>query len=423
MTTPEPPKRRSWVSRVTAPVGIIVFAMVGAQWLIESRPTVSKAELEVKATSVDVFTARVQDERATIVAYGSVTAHRELMVQPEVGGRVVKLNPDLVIGGVLGQGDVLLQIDPRDYQFAVNGQEASLAKAEFDLQVELGNQAVAAREWKFLEPSKSEISALSKQLALRRPHLKEKTIALEAAKSRFRKARLDLQRTVIQTPFNALVIAENVELGQRIDVGKSVATLIGTDEFRVQVSMPIHQLDWVTFPTVQGSPGSKVRVIRETGNGSLILRQGVVMKLLGDVTQNGRMAQVLVTIPDPLERAKPPHLRQPLLLGEYVKVEIEGPVLHDVISVPREAIREGMHVWVSTPENTLDIRKVQPALLRKDSVLINEGLKDGELVIVSQLPAAVPGLRLNILGGLMSPPTALSPSEPSSESLDASTID
>lgn len=411
--------RSSKILKVVLPLLVIGVALLAAQALMFFGPAVPKTVREVKPTFVEVLTARVRNEQAVIVAYGTVQAHQRLIVQPEVSGRVVKLNPRLVIGETLGQGVALLQIDPRDYQVAVNEQRAALAKAEFELQVELGNQAVAKREWSLLNPSAGEVNALSRQLALRRPHLKEKRIALGAAKSQLRKARLNLRRTVLRAPFNALVLNESVEIGQLINTQSTVATLVGTDEFRVQVSVPIQQLEWITFPDAGHPQGSPVRVIRERGNGEPVMRQGTVVELLGDVTQNGRMAQVLVSIVDPLELEKPAQGRRPLLLGEYVRVEIEGPELHDVIVLPRDVIREGTRVWVKNAENQLAVRPVEIVLSRKETVVISRGLRDGEAIITSQVPAAIPGLPLQTVA------EPSSPAGPSSKSDDpgrASTV-
>ncbi len=388
---------KSKILKVVLPLLVIGLALLGAQALMFLGPTVPKTAREVKPTFVEVLTARVQDEQAVIVAYGTVQNHQRLIVKPEISGRVVKLNPRLVIGDTLNNGAALLQIDPRDYRVAVDEQRAALAKAEFDLKVELGNQAVAKREWSLLNPSAGEVNALSRQLALRRPHLKEKRVALAAARSRLRKAQLNLQRTVLRAPFNALVLDESVEIGQLINTRSSVATLVGTDEFRVQVSVPIRQLEWIVFPDAGHPQGSPVRVIRERGNGEPVVRQGTVVELLGDVTENGRMAQVLVSIADPLELNKPAKGRQPLLLGEYVRVEIEGPVLHDVIVLPRNAIREGRRVWVKDAGNQLEVRPVEIVLSRKETVLIGQGLRDGDEIITSQVPAAIPGLPLETL--------------------------
>lgn len=393
--------KKAKILKIVLPLLIVGLAILGAQALMLLGPTVPKASREVKPTFVEVLTARVRDEQTVIAAYGTVQGHQRLIVQPEISGRVVKLNPRLVIGETLSKGAVLLQIDPRDYRVAVDEQRASLAKAEFDLKLELGNQAVAKREWSLLNPSAGEVNALSRQLALRRPHLKEKRIALAAAKSRLRKAQLNLRRTMLRAPFHALVLNESVEVGQLINTRSSVATLVGTDEFRVQVSVPIKQVEGIVFPDA-GRPSS-VRVIRERGNGEPVVRQGTVVELLGDVTQNGRMAQVLVSITDPLELAKPARVRRPLLLGEYVRVEIQGPELHDVIVLPRDAVREGSRVWVKNAENQLEVRPVEVVLSRKETVLIGQGLRDGEEVITSQVPAAIPGLPLQTVDELPSP--------------------
>ncbi len=398
--------KKSKILKIVLPLLIIGLAVLGAQGLLLLSPTVPKVPKEVKPAFVEVLTARVRDEQTVVTAYGTVQGHQRLIVQPEINGRVVKLNPRLVIGETLNNGAVLLQIDPRDYQVAVNEQRASLAKAEFDLKMELGNQAVAKREWNLLNPSAGEVNTLSRQLALRRPHLKEKRIALAAAKSRLSKARLNLRRTVLRAPFNVLVLNESVEIGQLINPQSSVATLVGTDEFRVQVSVPIQQLEWIAFPDAGHPQGSPVRVIREQGNGESVVRQGTVVELLGDVTENGRMAQVLVSIADPLELAKPARVRRPLLLGEYVRVEIEGPELHDVIVLPREAIREGTRVWIKNTENQLDVRPVDVVLSRKETVVVGRGIRDGEEIVTSQLPAAIPGLPLQTVDEPPSPVNA-----------------
>ena len=411
--------KTSKILKVVLPLLIIGLALLAAQALLFFGPTVPKTEREVKPTFVEVLTARVQDEQTVIVAYGTVQVHQRLIVKPEISGRVVKLNPRLVIGDTLNNGAALLQIDPRDYQVAVDEQRAALAKAEFDLKVELGNQAVAKREWSLLNPSAGEVNALSRQLALRRPHLKEKRIALAAAKSRLRKAQLNLRRTVLRAPFNALVLDESVEIGQLINTRSSVATLVGTDEFRVQVSVPIQQLEWIAFPGAGTPQGSPVRVIRERGDGEPVVREGTVVELLGDVTENGRMAQVLVSITDPLELKKPAKGRRPLLLGEYVRVEIEGPVLNDVIVLPRDTIREGTRVWVKNAENQLDVRPVEVVLSRKETVLINRGIRDGEEIITSQVPAAIPGLPLQTAD---EPPSPVKASSESDDSGRASTV-
>ena len=121
-------QNKSRTLRIVLPILILILAVLGAQILIASRPGVPKSARGVKPTFVEVITAHLQDERAVVTAFGTVQAHQRLTVQPEVSGRVVQLNPDLVIGGVISERAALLQIDPRDYRFAVDEERAAFVQ-------------------------------------------------------------------------------------------------------------------------------------------------------------------------------------------------------------------------------------------------------------------------------------------------------
>ncbi len=383
---------------------ILIGGMLGAWALIASRPAVPRVDREAAPTLVEVMTVHTRDEQAVLQAYGAVRAHRELTLFPRVEGYVIAQHDDLIDGGLIRAGETLLTIDPQDYRLAVEAQRGTLARAEFELQVEQGKQVVAHQEWDLLEPS-IETTEMGRLLALRRPHLKEKRAAVEAAKSRLAQAELDLSRTVVAAPCNALVLRETVEIGQLVNARTAVASLVCTDTFRVAVSVPLNELGWVEFPNAarlqpaEGSPaatakGSAVRIRRDLGNGESVQWTGWVERLLGDVTENGRMARVLVLVPDPLGLKPGAGPGSALLLGEYVRVEILGPTLPQMIVLPRSSLREDERVWVYNARQELEIRQVEVALRRRDSVLIRAGLADGDHIITSTLPAALPGMRL-----------------------------
>lgn len=407
--------RRSRLVRFGLPLLILAGGVLGAQVMIASRPEVPKVEPQATPTLVETVTVRAHDERAIIPAYGTVRAHRELTVFPRVEGYVTAQHANLISGGRVGAGDTLIDVDARDYELAVETERGNVARAEFELRLEEGSQVVAEREWALLEPS-IETSDMGRRLALREPHLTEKRAAVAAARSRLAQAELNLQRTRVRAPCNALVLDENVEPGQLVNARSPVATLVCTDVFRVEVSLALDRLHWVTFPNTaepageEGSaePGSVVRIRRDLGAAQAAQWTGRVDRLLGDVTENGRMARLLVLVPDPLGHA--PGDAQ-LLLGEYVRVEIMGPRLNDALSLPRRALREGDRVWVHNAENRLEVRHVDVTLGRDDTVIVRRGVAAGERVIVSPLPAALPGMVLQAVGETDSTP-ALSTTGP-----------
>ncbi len=381
-----------FVLQVVLPLVILAVAVLGAQALIATRPEVAKEPRETPATLVSVYTVGDESAQVTVEGFGTVRPARVVDLSPQVSGMVVEQNPRLVAGGYLEAGEMLLRIDPRDYELAVREQEGALETALFNLEVEQGRAVVAEREWALLDNSVP-TTELGKRLALREPHIEEREAAVEASRSRLEQAMLNLERTTLQTPFNAMVVSETIDVGQYISPSTRVANLVGTDTFHVYATVPYDQLDWVRLPDSEGNRGARARVILEKRMAKSITREGRVVGLMPDVDPNGRLARLLIEVRDPLGRNEAAG-SAPLLLGAYVRVEINGPDLEHVSTVPREAMRENGRVWIATEEDTLEFREVEVMLRRDAVVLLRSGVTPGERVITSAITTPLPGMRL-----------------------------
>jgi hypothetical protein len=118
---------------------------------------------------------------------------------------------------------------------------------------------------------------------------------------------------------------------------------------------------------------------------------------MAELEPQGRMAQLLISVKDPVELEQERRSGSAMVLDAYVRAEIEGGMLQGVAPVPRPALRDGNQVWVMSPEKTLDVRTVRIAWGNKDSVFANEGLNDGEFVVMSDIPAPVSGMALQLV--------------------------
>ena len=409
------------VLRLLVPLTILAAAVIGGRALLATRSDPDRAvERTPQAAAVETVTVDVAPREARVVAYGTVQPAREITLRPEVGGRILELHPDLIAGGRLAAGETVLRIDPREYEYRVTEQQAALVRAEFDLQVEQGRGTVARREWELLEDS-VERTELGARLARREPHLEEKLAAVEAARSRLDQARLDLERTELLVPFNALVLEESVETGQLVNAQTPVATLVGTDVFHVRVSVPLDRLGLVSLPGPGGEGGSPVLVFHDDGAADAEPLPGRIVRLLGDVDPAGRMARVLVAVADPLGLAGAPGARgtpgdssgaapspeagteadagrrgdrSPLLVGEFVRVEILGPEQDGLAVIPRRALREGGRVWIMDAADRLEIRPVTVAWGTDAELVVSAGLRQGDRVVTTPLAAPVPGMPL-----------------------------
>jgi len=382
------------ILRRLLPLVIIAVGVVGAWGLIANRPRAKREQVEPIPPIAQVVEAGRTTERITIAAMGTVVAAKRVVLQPEVSGRIVEQSSQLLPGGLFRKGDVILRIDPRDYETAVKQQEAAVERARLEVQLEKGRQVIANREWKLLEEDIA-LDQASQNLALRKPQLRNANVALEAAESALEQAKLQLERTTVYAPFNAVVQDEFVDEGQLVSPQTQLATLIGTDRFWVQVSIPVDRLRWLAFSGTEGTDESVVTVIQEVRGDAQVERPARLVRLLGDLDPVGRMARVLVEIDDPLslKSERNPH-KIPLMLGAYVRVEIQGRSVEEVFSIPRTSIREGGQVWIMDEEDRLVFRPVEVLHRSRDRVLIRNGLDGGERIVTNSIPSPLPGMKL-----------------------------
>lgn len=387
------------VLNVVVPVIAVVGAVLMMRHLIATRPPAPTRPSMPAEQLVTVEEARRHDEVLHLRSVGRVKAAREVTLQPEVSGRVVEVDPRLVPGGILPEGTVAVRIDDRAYRLAVSQQQAQVAKARVDLQVESGRKAVAEREWSLLE-KEIEASAEGKALALRDPYKRLAEVQVAAAGSALERARLDVQRTTIAVPFNAFVREESVELGLLATPQTPLARLVGTDHFWVEVTVPLDEIARVAIPGIGGVPdgGGARAVVRQVGTGSsaTVERQGRVIRLLSELDPLGAQARLLVEISDPLGLASTER-GLPLFLGAFVDVAIDVAALDQVVAVPRRALRDGKAVWVLAPEGKLEIREVEIVWRDEDEVLVKRGVAPGERIITSRLSAPVAGMPLKVV--------------------------
>jgi len=372
-------------------LGVLAVGIFALGYMVKTRPEPPKKPPVDSSPLVEVEAARKGTHPVSIRAQGTVVPARRVVVAPEVSGRIQWQNSALVAGGKLAKGTPLVRIDARDYQLAVRQQESAVDKAQTELVIERSRKKVAEREWELLGNDNN--ATASKSLALREPQLRTAQVALEAAKSGLEQAKLNVTRTSVRAPFNAFVTAESSEIGQLVGPTTQLATLVGTDHFWVQVSIPVENLARLAIPGVNAGEGAgTTALVSQAAGTQTIERTGRIVRLLGEVDPVGGMARLLVEIDDPLGLAKKDG-SLPLLLGAFVDVRFDAGELDGVVLLPRSALHEGNKVYVEA-EGTLSVRPVTIAWRLQDSVLIASGVEAGDQIIVSSIAEPVDGMKV-----------------------------
>ncbi len=392
---PSGQNRRVSLLKLLLPIIVIIAGAAVAVWLMQSGPKAKPRAKVRNAVLVDVQLVEFGPQTTTVNVMGTVKPQREVTLKPQVSGEIIKISDNLIPGGHFAQGEELLTIDPSDYQLVVKQLTSEVAKVEADLQMELGRQRVAQKEYELLGET---VSTEEHALMLRVPQLASSRAVREGAMARLEQAQLNLQRTTVKAPFNAVVISREINLGTRVSPSTTLTTLVGSDSYWIEAPIPTSQLKWVSTGQQGNASGSAVRVYDSAAWGPESYRSGQLIGLTAMVEENGRMARLLAEVPDPLA-LQPGVAKQPkLLLGSYVRVEIKGTLLPHAVAIERNLIHNGNQLWIMDDQGRLDIRAVEIAFRSQNHVLVTDGIRDGERLITTNLPSPVQGMALRLRG-------------------------
>ncbi len=329
-----------------------------------------------------------------IKAMGTVIPAEEITLRSRVSGDVLSISEQFKPGAVVKKGQPLLQIDDADYRLLLQQRQGELTQAQAALDIEMGEQALAEKEYKRIQ---RKLSEMQKALVLRKPQLVNAKGVLSSAEASYKQAELDLQRTTIKAPFNATILQRNTNTGSSVVVNSELVRLAGTEYYWVEASVPADRVAYLEFSQFESvDPKAPLSVMIRDRNSWLegSSRKGRLLSKMGELTSQSRLVKVLIEVPDPLnliEGASSPEL----LLGAFVECQIPARELQDVIRLEREYVRKNNTVWVMENQS-LSIRQVQIDFLDEKYAYISDGLNNNDAVVITGLSRVREGAELRL---------------------------
>jgi len=384
-------------NRLTLMIALIIISVAGslsAYWLL-NQPRAPRVNLKVAAPQVMTLSVNIIDHPTTIYAMGNVIPSQSVNLTSRISGMVTEIGDNFIEGGLLKKGEKIVQLDPTDFKLIIQQKQSDLAQAEFNLKLEQGQQAIAKREFAMLGGN---LSKQEMELVLRKPHLNAAANKVLAAKAILQQAKLDLKRTLTVSPFDAIILQRNANIGSWISTfstGTPLVKLVGIDSFWVDTSLAMDKLKWLSIPGINDEPASTVKISYDSAWGKGIYRTGTVKRLKAEVEASGRMAKLIIEVKDPLSQQAENKNAPPMVLGTFVRVAITGRILHDVVAIPESSLHEGRFLWLVDQRQTLMIKEVQPVWTEQDTIYINkQQLPENVEVITSNLSTPVNGMKV-----------------------------
>jgi len=340
-----------------------------------------------QAVMVETMVMKAGDYQSSILAMGTVVPDKQVVLKSKVTGEIISISDGFVQGGLMKKGETLLTIDDADYQIEVKKAQSALNKALSDFKIEQGSQAIAIEELKLINQANlGDVKATD--LALRKPQLIQAKAAVDSARADFERAELNLSRTRVNLPFNALVLEKSVNLGSLVTSQGALATIVDVDVYQVEAQVPPDKLGALS---ISETSGSKAMVHSQYSDQTW---QGMVVRTTGKMSDNSRMAGVIVLVPDPLGLHQTGKVGQ-LLLDDHVELKMMGQTLDNVFLLPRAFLRDGNTVWIYN-NGRLKIKTVTLAWKEDGVVYVSSGINQDDMIITSDLAAPVKGMALQI---------------------------
>ena len=376
---------------------LLVLGLTGAicYYIFWSKPEPRKFPQFETAPKVEVQTLLPQSYQVWLETQGTVQARTESDLVSQVRGKVIWVSPSFRPGGFFEEGDVLIKIDRRDYEMEVRISAGQLAQAQLRLSEEEATVEQALADWKRLglgeEPS---------DLVLRKPQLNEAKANVDSAQARLEMAQLNLERTTIRAPYAGRVLYNQVDFGQYVSPGNSLARIYAVDFAEIRLPLSERQLAYIELPelyrgeTETSVDGPEVTLTWTVGNEEYDW-QGRIVRAEGALDARSRQLFVVAQVENPY--AKRSDDKPPLKVGSFVQARIKANLLEDVFVIPREQYRKNEYVLIVDKENKLRRREIFVEWGDDENLVVSSGLSEGEKICLTPMNFPVEGMRVEIV--------------------------
>ena len=374
------------IRRIGLPIAIIVVGLGLAAALLNTGPSITPQAPVAKPPLVRALTVQPSDFEFEATARGVVMPRSETDLIAEVSGRVVELSQSLVTGGFFKEDDVLLRIDPLDYEIALEQASAQVQRAVSELATARKN----FERQRNLSKRQSTSESLEDDA---RNRLQIAEAALREAKARLASAERELERTVVRAPYDGRVRTEQVDLGQFLNRGSRLARLYAIDAAEVRLPIKDDELVFLNISLRDGSAWEKRPSVSLSAEfaGAVHRWTGEIVRTEGELDPKTRMIQLVASVAEPYRLDT-----TPLPVGLFVDAVITGGVQPNIVRLPRVAMVSPSEVYIVDSSERLVRRTVTVLRSQGDFVYINEGLLKGDRVCLSRLATAMPGMKVRV---------------------------
>lgn len=383
--------------RFILPVMVLGGCAFGAWWLLANPPERKKMESPPTLVRVDGTVLNKVTYDLRVRSQGTVQPRTRSTLLPEVSGKIIEISPSFRPGGFFGKGDVLMRLDPLDYETAIVISKAALAQAEVMLAEEKARAEQALENWRAMGRT-----GTPSVLVSRTPQLAKAEADVASSKAQVVKAERDLERTTLRAPYPCQVLVQSVDIGQFVGQGTTLGQIFAVDYVEIRLPLPERESQFLKLPqsyddqSTANLDGATV-YLKSIVAGKPVTWEGRIVRVEGSLDAETRQTTAVAQVTNPYGRR--PDGSPPLTIGAFVEAEITGDPLRDVYVIPRNAVRAGNEIiLIDRPQNTLRRLTVDPMVSTEKHIVVSANAekapKEGDVLCLTPIPFPADGARV-----------------------------
>ena len=406
---------------------VLLVAVVIAATLVIVRPKAKRQVPVEKGRLVEVFPARAEDVQMVVESFGTVEPRELLKLVAQVRGPIVDISPSFKEGSFIKKGTRLIQIDPRTYELEVKRRKVQIKQTEAELKrlkqevvnlqsrvkIAKSDANLANNEYLRLKKlidrkviaqsqldkseqvylaSQERLQALENQMALIGPQKEQLIAARDMANVMYEQAQLDLERSSMDASFDGWVLEKAIEVGQHVNVGQQLGSIYRFGKLDIVVRIPSKDFQWFPAGFGQGTPVAADVLFENAGE--LYTWNGHVARVKAMMEERTRTLPMVIEVDEFANDGQKKNSFR-LRPGMFVTIKIRGKKIDQAFVVPRHVVYPGDVVY-TVKDDHLKIKVVNILRSYKDSIIINEGLSEGELVVKTPLSSVKDGMSVRL---------------------------
>ncbi len=413
-----PEKPRSIVRRFL-PLIILALAAVAVWVLMVSRPQFTPEPVEERVWTVQAQSVVFSDIQPELQVFGEVVAGRLVELRALVAGEILETGRGFREGGIVTRGDMLVTIDPFEYEAARDEAQAQLEQAraqldEIKAQTVLAGQALqSARDQLVIRQrdlnrairlakggnisektvddrrlavsqQKAAVDQGVSNVAVENARVEQQEATISRLEVGLRRAERDLGNTRVTAPFTGFVGEVSAEQGKQVNLNDKLADL--TDADRLEASFTLSDAQYGRIIAAEGVvTGRKAKVLWHVG-GRKLEYDAIIERVGAQISAASGGVEAFA-------RLKTSGTDTPLRPGAFVEVHLPDTRYEKVAQLPETSLYDGTTVYVIA-EGRLEARKVDVAARTAGGILVSGDIKPGEEVLTTRFAEAGPGVRV-----------------------------